>query len=758
MSKYKFPILAKPSGITLEQHKLDVMLEGVLLSKQMPFVFEKYEQRVGKNLSRRLKIGCEYHDDGKINDKWQSACQMDYEEFVEWQSKNKGDFKDYSKNNDAGKHIRKSGIRHEFQSLMLNLKCKMPLPLQSAIAAHHGKLGILYEDRWQNEGCWHIWQQLRIESQRLIDSGNLEKIANLQYEYAGPRGLLQLSDHRASAKEDGASVPDYKPFNYKFPFESKRGVQTLVENYWSEDLLLVRAPTGAGKTDASLLWASLQIANKRADRLIIAMPTRFTSNALAVNVAENLSETGLYHSSAWFSKFQQKVDDGTIKIQEARKCHEFARLLETPVTVCTIDHLLMALTLTREDHHLISFNLANSCLVIDEADFYDDFTQSNILVLLEILKYWKVPVLLMSASLPESVLLDYKNIGYNVKTIIEDKSDVARERFQVEDIRNYDDVSELEDLFYLMIKQGNGIIYANTIDSAMSFYNWFEQYNETAEQKIDIILYHSRFTEPDKLNKEASLINILGKNAWENKLARGIAIMTQIGEMSINISADIMISEICPIDRLIQRAGRMCRFDKNKIGSLYILNPYKKEAFYPAPYGHYDMRRKSWEPCDALIETINRIEKKKYNADKLVLLLNTIYAKGHQHSVKSIDNAKCLKEYFMWNWLITSKQNSQKDDTDVGFWKSRDIFSQDTVFVSQPDALYFSNQLDFQSWKIYNSIEMPVYLIEKGRKQHKIDLIKVLIKENEETIYVIRNGFYNNQIGVSFIVDDEIFL
>lgn len=116
------------------------------------------------------------------------------------------------------------------------------------------------------------------------------------------------------------------------------------------------------------------------------MPTRFTSNALAINVAESLSDTGLYHSSAWFSKFPESVHNNNISRKDANKYYEFARLLQTPITVCTIDRLLMAMTLNREDHHQITFILANACLVIDEAEFYDDFTQVNILVLLEALK------------------------------------------------------------------------------------------------------------------------------------------------------------------------------------------------------------------------------------------------------------------------------------------------------------------------------------------------------------------------------------
>ena len=51
---------------------------------------------------------------------------------------------------------------------------------------------------------------------------------------------------------------------------------------------------------------------RRVRRLVIAMPTRFTSNALAINVAESLSDTGLYHSSAWFVKFENDVKKNNI--------------------------------------------------------------------------------------------------------------------------------------------------------------------------------------------------------------------------------------------------------------------------------------------------------------------------------------------------------------------------------------------------------------------------------------------------------------
>lgn len=730
----KYPTLAKPSGITLEQHTLDVIREGEALCGD--FIALKYYKRIRKNLKERVTLICKYHDVGKKTDRWQVACQKDYEEYI----KDPHSF--------VGENLRTVGIRHELYSAIEAKRVKMPLSLIAAIAAHHGKMTVASEERWQTPDIKEIWSELkRLSWQQL----SIEEIIGLQYEYSALRALLQFADHRASAREEGDFVPEIKSFSYKFPHSSMRPVQKLIADNWQRDLLLLRAPTGAGKTDASLLWAQLQMENQRANRLVIAMPTRFTSNALSISVAESLSDTGLYHSSAWFSKFHQEVKEGHVDLTKAKKEHELARLLETPVTVCTIDHLLMALTLTREDHHLITFNLANSCLVIDEADFYDEFTQANILVLLKALKEWNVPVLLMSASLPESVLKDYQSIGYDVDRILTDHSDEERYRFEIKDIVDYSAVNELEDILELMINKGNGIIYANTIDKAFEFLSWLQNRNYT-----DIIVYHSRFTEPDKQAKEAKLIDALGKDAWKEGRAHGIAIMTQIGEMSINISSDIMISDLCPIDRLIQRAGRLCRFTKEQIGELYVVRPHKDGALYPAPYGTPNKNEKVWDACEAFNLTNQLIEKRKYNSLGLLALLNKIYNKGTDFNVKAHKNAKHLEEYFMFNWLIGSKERTKEDDTSNQFWKSRDILPQESVYVMKPDNSYFKNWHEFEEYKILSSIDIPLYLIQKAQKSHIVDSVEISIGlDYTECINVIRDGFYNETQGLSLSINND---
>lgn len=366
--------LAKPTGTLLSEHISNLLEQASLLFKQRNFVLKKYEKFTQENLENVVKTSINWHDEGKKDSQWQDRCQRDYKEFLRT-------------GRDTGLNLRQVEIRHEIASLQLAEMrgAKLSLPVKVAIGSHHSKLSRRekYKKRWSDrqefEKFWLEFTNLSAD----IGRTKLSEIIKHRYRFSGVRSWLQLADHRASAFEQNERLPDFTGFNenfYKFPYkdengkENKNSVQEKIKELYDKPFSILRSPTGSGKTDAALLWAEHQCKANRADRVIFAMPTRFTANALSISKAEDISEVGLYHSSALFHKLQANQDEERKFID---KQQELARKLEMPCVVTTIDHLCLCLTGTREDHHSIFFGLANSCVVIDEADFYDEFTQAN---------------------------------------------------------------------------------------------------------------------------------------------------------------------------------------------------------------------------------------------------------------------------------------------------------------------------------------------------------------------------------------------
>ena len=707
-------LLAKPFGkkpITLDDHTQHVIDEAKTLLDTFPYWSQKYQRITGIDLGKQLIKAAKYHDKGKAHDIWQKACQKDRKNYLKT-------------GKERSKNLRKSGLRHEFASLWwLNKQgIKLALAEKAAIAAHHRKLSFAHKHRWLNDDNG-VYADLWKEFCKIVYSTDSfkdklpQKTLLKRYQVAGVRSLLQLADHRASKKEAGKEVAPLKhTFDYEFKHDSKRPVQQAALEHCEKQEIILRAPTGSGKTDAALLWAKEQINNGNTDRLIIAMPTRFTSNSLDLDISKDISATGLYHSSAWYARYGSDADK-----EKSKEIIEASRLLLMPATVTTIDHLLMSLTGTREDHHSIFFSLMNSCLVIDEADFYDEFIQANITKLLEVLRIFDVKVMIMSATVPESAKTLYeidhvvdpytsKQAKENTKAIEE----ANRKRCKVKLEGEIENIDEINEVLNSILNQPSpcAIIYANTVNRALQYLDWFKDKN------INPIIYHSRFTEYDKKRIEGNLIEALGKKAWHSGNANGIAILTQIGEMSLNISAPFMISDLCPMDRLAQRVGRLSRFKGMTSGDIHIITPFKKGEIYPAPYGDFDREQKSWIPAKSLIETKNILKEKSYSAQDFVDAVNYLYPEQKPFSNKAMINRRALNEHLSKNWLILPKAETEDDDFETTKWLSRNIPPQRTVFTSVP--FDFNTYSDYREFEIQHGVSCPVYQIERGKQLGRV--------------------------------------
>jgi CRISPR-associated endonuclease/helicase Cas3 len=580
-----------------------------------------------------------------------------------------------------------------------------------------------------------------------------EEALNERFRIAGVRALLQLADTRASIREKGRWVPDPQAlqFSYTFPYEnddgtpSYRGVQKAVQEVWDEPAAILRAPTGSGKTDASLLWARHQIDAGRADRCVIAMPTRFTSNSLSIDVNENVSETGLYHSSAWYARYKEEAEVSDEQRQRAQEMHRMARLLATPVTVCTIDHLCIALTGTREDHHSIFYHLCNSCVVIDEADFYDPFVQANLQLLLRVLRQFDVPVLVMSATVPDAAK-DF----YSIDAMAEDTSDLDRTRCTIKDAGRAEAPDDVADVLepIAAAREPTAIVYANTVKRALRYYDWFQ------DRGVEPILYHSRFTEPDKKEKEAKLIDALGQEAWKEGTAGGVAVLTQIGEMSLNISAPVMVSDLCPYDRLAQRAGRLGRFEGMKAGTLYVVIPIKDEELYPAPYGAYDQDENTWQPGRPLVDTQKTLRYSPHSAQDFIDAVDALYNTPEDFAPSNAhirQNTNRLRRHLEQDWLIVNARSVDEDEGRTDDWMSRDIPPQVTVLTERPR--HFDSYSEYRAFEQRCGVSVPRYQIDIGQRLDRIPKDQMPFTVGEEKEQAWYSQVYSERLGL--ILDQD---
>lgn len=804
-------VLAKPSGITLAEHTANVWRHAKKILDNNPFLEQKYRGLTGLDLRALLKEAVRWHDAGKGHHLWQKAVQLDCLQYQSWRqtqgwpaeqpdrSRNAREYIAYEKycrqqKKSSAYHLSQAELRHEFASLAEAEKANLSLAVKAAIAAHHGKLVRSFKKtRWLKDaqgafsGYWgYFWDESVKLGHYLPQREKWQKAVMERYTVSAVRALLRLADTRASREESEGVLAHLQPFEYKFSKPSFRPVQEKALACATDPISILRAPTGSGKTDASMLWGRALInpdggGLAKADRLVITMPTWFTSNALAMSIADSVSDTGLYHSSAWYTRYGE-IDDYQQR-NFALEQHKLAQLLATPVTVCTIDHLLICLTGGKEDHHATFFFLASAAVVLDEADFYDPFVQSNIQILLKTLRFLKVPVLIISATVPDSALQLY-NID---KPIAEAENDTEPMRkLQVLGEISVDvleaDAGETEPaepafppgfvgLIDEMLEKGQGILFANTVARGLAFYRYVMPL--ARKKGIPLTFYHSRFTEPDKKRVEEKLLNELGRKAWKNQSARGIAILKQIGEMSINISTPLMYSDLCPWDRLSQRLGRLNRFNENYEGICSIGVPSKKGALYPAPYGTYDQSLQSWAASNAFEVTLDDLQAwisseapQPITSRELVDKVNALYPGPEELAGKAKANQDELVSRMKKNWLIVPDTRTDEEAGRVGEWKSRDIAKQIVVFTQFPeysdkmgktDDFTFSDYDSFRSFQLETGVSCPQYVVEKAFNLRQVVCRKYIIgdnKEDPETVWIVNK--YDAAMGLAGLgLDDK---
>jgi len=367
-------------------------------------------------------------------------------------------------------------------------------------------------------------------------------------------------------------------------------------------LMLIEAPTGSGKTEAAL-WVADRLASVRGDHgLYYALPTQATSNQMLERLLAFLRgrfpETSvplhLLHGMASMNEtFQElraagsaveacipsptnveqenETQNGTVVAQEwfcGRK-----RGLLSPFAVGTVDQALLAALTTR--HFFVRlFGLAQKTVVVDEVHAYDTYMSTLLDRLLEWLSAMGSSVILLSATLParrrRELVRAYTGCDLEEpepsypRVVVGSAGHVAGKHVAFEEtqervvtiISRPDDTKQVACLLNERLEGGGCAAWiCNTVSRAQEAYRTLR--GDGRFNDADLMLFHARYPVEDRLRRERSVLGKFGKKG--DRPEKAVVVATQVIEQSLDLDFDFMVTDLAPVDLILQRAGRLHR-------------------------------------------------------------------------------------------------------------------------------------------------------------------------------------------------------
>lgn len=307
-------------------------------------------------------------------------------------------------------------------------------------------------------------------------------------------------------------------------------------------ITLVRAGCGTGKTVAAYLWHLRQHPSRQ---LWLTYPTTGTATEGFRDYLRKPDIVArLDHGRAMVDYELFELSDG----EEGRESDRLdsIRAWGMEAISCTVDTVL-GLTQNQRKGLYAWPGLVQGTVVFDEVHAYDDALFGALLRFLEAMP--GVPVLLMTASLPADRLQSLRQIARRVHGI---ELPTISGPQDLECLPRYEIASQDADPWSLameVLERGGKVLWvSNTVDRAVSIWE------EATQRGIrDPRLYHSRFRYIDRLRRHAEVIESF------ERPGSAFASTTQVAEMSLDLSADLLVTDLAPVPALIQRLGRLNR-------------------------------------------------------------------------------------------------------------------------------------------------------------------------------------------------------
>lgn len=348
---------------------------------------------------------------------------------------------------------------------------------------------------------------------------------------------------------------------------------------------------GEGKTEAALALVDGWIGGKAGRGCYIAMPTQATANAmfdrfrcdyLSKRFPDQYVDLQLLHGHACLSAAFQQLrrlprvsdqDDGPSLDGGAIVAGEWfgfrKRGLLGPFGVGTVDQAL--LSAMQASHSFVRlFGLAGKAIIFDEVHAFDTYTSTLLDRLLSWLVTLGCPVVLLSATLPPSrrraLLRAYAGECVEEPEIPYPR--LLRVTGASAEVRHWASETKRVEMGWLdrdpealasylngaLQNGGCAAVICNTVGAAQKT---FRALQEGLDDGVELDLFHARFPFSERDRREKRAISRFGKRG--DRPRRAVLVATQVIEQSLDLDFDVMVSEVAPVDLLLQRSGRMHR-------------------------------------------------------------------------------------------------------------------------------------------------------------------------------------------------------
>lgn len=383
--------------------------------------------------------------------------------------------------------------------------------------------------------------------------------------------------------------------------------QMLLEKDIPPGLVIIEAPMGEGKTEAAWILAE-KWRDKGYHGMYMALPTMATSDSLHSRYRDDYlarlargEDVKLVHGMAWLRDEKEPKtlpqngepgDDQSFAVAWFRPTR---RAMLAAHGVGTVDQAMLAGMNVKFGFLRLS-GLADRVLVIDEVHAYDAYMSAIIGRLLQWCACLKIPVVLLSATLsakqrgemieaygaiddePSSdapyPLITVAEPGKKAWTITANASSRRILKFEICEGLLGNARKTAAKAVELVKHGGCCCVILNTVKQAQAVYGELEKL--PSNQKL---LFHARFAASDREEITKKVLDLFGKGHWEGKVDKRrfilpsrptqyVLVATQVVEQSLDVDFDYMISELAPIDLLLQRSGRIKRHARDKNGNL----------------------------------------------------------------------------------------------------------------------------------------------------------------------------------------------